>query len=697
MIVNHQKLSSGGRIKLVAVAVFILSVVWPGSGRAVTDLPLNMEAVGMSGVKVKQSQTYALQPGEKIFDDRQFVWEEVSRSFKGRSAIRHKLNGLEPLTVEVKGPGRLLALLWVWDFGFIGDGPQPAKNINGWELVDANAAEARGYPRMLGLYAKQMCAGDTTVNLKSYFGQWIVVGFEPADSVGHWRALNAPALTLADARTRHNIVDPEQKVTLQSAPDAQLDDPDAAPRGVRGQGSPVAERAVYVCELYDEGERLLAVEHSGQALRDGIEFTAPKRPGRYWLQVGRKAASDRTVLPLTVALPPIEKYASLENTFSVSSWVRGGEEKPICPDMSVWGELDVLDQLELGINTFFVGHDAPLVNALNGRKIGSAGNTKYALSKGAEDPAGCAGTVMWLLGQNAPYGPEVLGIYVADEPLNNDELFQNIEALYRKDGKRIVKGDRPLPHLLYCMISYGNSTLPDFWKKSESTARMARMYPILGRGRSGRSLAPIASYLGWIEQLQGYGGNIPDAPFILVMQTFGQYLLWSRPTGGQIRLMANLAVSRGVKGLSYYCYGTNKNKDWNGIVNYPFLPKDDRYEAVKRLGRRLTDLGEILPRLKWVGGIEQKDVLFDVQYLTDDIDGAEYIWVTNWDFVKAHEGQVVVDRLMIQETSAFKELAVQGDTLVALPGGTNVTVGKGSEISVALEPGAGQMYKVVRK
>ena len=30
MIVNHQKLSSGGRIKLVAVAVFILSVVWPG-------------------------------------------------------------------------------------------------------------------------------------------------------------------------------------------------------------------------------------------------------------------------------------------------------------------------------------------------------------------------------------------------------------------------------------------------------------------------------------------------------------------------------------------------------------------------------------------------------------------------------------------------------------------------------------------
>ena len=655
------------------------------------------EGPGLDGLTAEGVPSYKLEYGERVFADRPFVWQQLNTGLEHRTALRHELADNEPATVGVKEPGRLLALLWVWDFGFVNDGPQPAENINGWQLVDGNAAAARGHPRPLGLYASQMRAGDT-VDLKAYFGRWIIVGFE-RDGPEASTTAGMPALTLADARTRHNIVDPGRNVTLQAAPEAEL---------TGAHGSPVADRALYVCELYDEGERLLAVEHSGQALRDGIEstqakrrdsqfvfeFAAPERPGRYWLQVGRKADSRRTVLPLTVALPPIENYASLENMFSVSSWVRGGDPDPICPDLSVWRELDVIDQLELGINTFFVGHDAPLVNALNGRKIGSAGNTKYALSTGADDPAGSAGTIMWLLGQNAPFGPEVLGIYVADEPLKDHELFQNIETLYRKDGKQIIKGDRPLPHLLYCMISYGDSTLPDFWKKSESTARMARMYPILGRGRSGRSLTPIAGYLGWIEQLQGYGGDIPDAPLILVMQTFGHYLLWSAPTGGQIRLMANLALSRGVKGLSYYCYGTNRKRDWNGIVNYPFLPKDDRYGAVKTLGRRLTDLGEILPRLNWRGGIEQKDVLFDVQYLTDKTDGTEYIWVTNWDFVKAHEGRVVVDRVMLQETSAFKELAVQGDSLVALPGGETITIEKGSEFPITLEPGAGQMYRI---
>lgn len=57
------------------------------------------------------------------------------------------------------GPARVLALLWVWDFGFVADGPQKAGNINGWELLDPQAAQVGDYPWPLGLYAGAVPAG----------------------------------------------------------------------------------------------------------------------------------------------------------------------------------------------------------------------------------------------------------------------------------------------------------------------------------------------------------------------------------------------------------------------------------------------------------------------------------------------------------------------------------------------------------
>ena len=159
-------------------------------------------------------------------------------------------------------------------------------------------------------------------------------------------------------------------------------------------------------------------------------------------------------------------------------------------------------------------------------------------------------------------------------------------------------------------------------------------------------------------------------------------------------MMANLALARGTKALSYYGYGTNRYGA--GIVNYPFLPKDDRYQAVKALGKKLVGLTEVLPQLKWRGGIEQKDALFDVQCLTDE-QGADYIWINNWDYSAPHAGLAVVDRIMLQETGNYRDIATQGTVLRALPQGGTSVVAELGQIHTSLAAGAGQLYQVIAK
>jgi len=332
---------------------------------------VNAQDLRMPGLRVKRSMLYPLQPGQPVFADREFVWQEISAELERHLAVCNQLEGLEPLEVAVKGPGRLLALLWVWDFGFMGDGPPEASNINGWQLLDPQAAHVEGYPWPLGLYARQMPAGRVTVDLKDYMGQWIIVGFE-RELPAVQDAGRTLALALAGAKTGHNILNPDPEATLQRAPGEKVDD-----------------SAGVICELFDEGKRLARFEGTGHALsNEGINFALPERPGRYWLQVSIKGTSTKTVLPLTVALPPIQDYASMEGFFPVGAWVAisGTPEGSFSPDGKLTGELTTIDQVELGVNTFWAAKDAPFIEALNGRKILSARSGYINTTVAAEDP-----------------------------------------------------------------------------------------------------------------------------------------------------------------------------------------------------------------------------------------------------------------------------------------------------------------------
>ena len=201
--------------------------------------------------------------------------------------------------------------------------------------------------------------------------------------------------------------------------------------------------------------------------------------------------------------------------------------------------------------------------------------------------------------------------------------------------------------------------------------------------------------MSWVEKYQGFGRGSPATPYWLIMQTFGQGRLWSIPDGGQVRLMANLAIGRGTKGLSYYCYGAHPR--WGtGFVDYPAVPRDNRYAALKAFGQKIPGLCKILPKLVWHGGFEQQDMMFDVQYLTSK-DGKKYIQVTNWNYLKPHKGMVRADRIMIPETGEMESVAPADTALMTVPQGRRVVVGPDGLFPWSLEPGAGQIFKVMPK
>jgi len=643
----------------------------------------NAPNLRIPGVRVKRSMLYRLQRGEPVFADREFVFSQIAAKLEGQTAVRNELAGLEPLEVAVKGPGRLLALLWVWDFGFMSDGPPQASNINGWRLLDPQAARVEGYPQPLGLYARQIPAEETAVNLKEYFGQWIIVEF--VRGTGESQDKDGPmALMLPGAKTRHNILDPGREATLRAAPDSRLHDADRV-----------------TCELFDEGECVSRFGGSGQALKDqGINFTLPERPGRYWLQIEVPGSSTKTVLPLTVALPPIENYAAMEGFFPVNTWVTisGTPEQPFSPHEKLTGELATIDQVELGVNTFWAGIDAPFIEALNGRKIVSARSTYINRTIAAEDPKRAAGMMLSELRALLPYPPDVLAISIADEPLMaRAGYFKLVEEGYRNEASTIAKSSgRPAPPLLYCLDGQPADECNSFWAVAGSAIRQSRIYPI--RKNTSGGLAGLTQIINYGIKVAQIAPRQEEIPYWLILQAFGQER-WAVPTGGQVRLMVNMALARGIKGLSYFGYGHHMRFGIYGMVDYPFLPNDDRYAAVKTLGRKLWELRDLLPQLHYRRSVAQRDKLFDVQHLTD-AEGADYLWVTNLDYDYAHTGPVQV---YIPKDSGGpldpieQDIAAPGSWLVTIPGRERTTVNAQGEITVSLESGAAQLFKVAEQ
>ena len=258
--------SSSGMGRLVTawmVLTFAAGCVFAQPG-ATTALP---------GLSAPGGEVYLAAAGEKVFSDREFTWNRLPSAVTNRPAVRHALAGLEPLEVTFTGPGRVLALLWVWDFGFVDDGPAGASNVDGWQLVDARAAEVRGFPRPLGLYARAIPPGGAKLNLKAYFAQWVLVGFEPGRAAPATGDLPL-ALEIVGAKTAHNIVPLGAKAVVRADGAKSMDD-----------------SARVVVELFDRGKRLVRVTaRAADIAGRGVGVNLPDRPGRCWLQVGRQGS-----------------------------------------------------------------------------------------------------------------------------------------------------------------------------------------------------------------------------------------------------------------------------------------------------------------------------------------------------------------------------------------------------------------------
>ena len=276
------------------------------------------------------------------------------------------------------------------------------------------------------------------------------------------------------------------------------------PAAVRTLRQAIIER-----ELFDEGQRVATFDVSGSELKNaGIRFITASLRGHYGLQVGVKESSETTVLPLIVALPPIEGWVSMWNVFPVDAWVRSGPmPQRRFSSKGTAGDLEDIDRLELGVNTWGPSHNEPLIEAFNALRTEHLGNTKIITREQApRDPEGAADSFMHRLDKKQLYAPNVVSIYVADEPPDESvEMFRMLEDRYAKEAPNFIDGDRPPPLLADCLVGYGEDRVPKYWKDAKSGLRMSREYCKLGLGKHGESLAPVAHFMTAVEKYQGYG------------------------------------------------------------------------------------------------------------------------------------------------------------------------------------------------
>ena len=132
----------------------------------------------------------------------------------------------------------------------------------------------------------------------------------------------------------------------------------------------------------------------------------------------------------------------------------------------------------------------------------------------------------------------------------------------------------------------------------------------------------------------------------LVAQSFGDMGkpdLWDVPTPAEMRLMINLALARGTRGLTYFCYDSSpRAKEWlEGLAVWPFVPANELYHEVGRINRRVASLAPTITDLRWVEEAGQPAQRFDVQLLVDGA-GQPYAWITNLDTQHAAEGTITM-------------------------------------------------------
>jgi len=617
--VHHHPAPSVFRLGLAASAVFLLSR-WA---------PCQAQEQGYT-FQAQGAAAYDLRAGEKLFESQPYVWSELPQAGKRTVAWRVALDPAEPVKVITTQPGRLTAALWRWDYGFLQHAPDHASKLNGWarrEGESAKIADATPPFDTLPVYSLALTAGEHEVRLAEHFGQWVLIGFEPDDRV----TSNAlpPAVELDGARTAHNVYDPGDEVVVKSS------------------------QPIRSLTLHRHG-KLLARSESNR-------IRLPVEPGRYCLAVTFEGAAR--LAPVIVGYGPIEQPGWPEEFFPVSFYgVRGA---PFNPNPKRHAELDVLAQFELGANVFNTirrRNVAPpkqvdaLLSALGVRRIIKLPQCRWPMrTKKDMSDSRALNIIMFEIGF---YGQskrsDVLGLYVEDE--TPPEYAFRLEAVEKAFRARIAEW--PGRHLLYCLGGAGDWRDQVVWRIAGSTVQMARAYPIRQSHRNDMAARArqIRAELGdMISNFQTRKTN-PDTPFWIVLQAFGTDVrppLWDPPTPAQLRMMAHMALARGVRAMTWFGYGSTPDggEDIYGISRWPFVPADDRYEEVAKINARVHRLRPLLTAWQWMGPVPQKNERFDVQKLQHD-DGRQFLYVTNLSFEEPRTGSIdLPDELAITQVS----------------------------------------------
>ncbi len=591
---------------------------------------------------VDPATAYALEPREKVFEDQPHVWSVVPETARGGTAWRLGLDGDGVVTVTTAQPGRLLAALWRWDYGFLQHAPQGAA-LNGWvrsEDSTATIADAPAPFDTLPVYRLEVAAGEHALGVVEPFGQWVLIGFEPDDKVTSTAV--PPTVELLGAKT---------------------------PQHVYEQGAELAVKAsqpVRSLVLYQRGK--VVVRSESDALR------LPAKPGRYCLSVAFEGATR--LESLVIGYGPIKEPGWPKGFFPVSFYgVRGG---PFSPNSARHYVLDVLAQFELGANVFSVTRrpkeNAPkeidaLFTALGVRRIIRLPQCRWPMreteSKGMTDDR----TVYYVLFEIGHWGQskrsDVLGLYIEDE--TPPEYAFRLEAVEKAFRARI--DEWPGRHLLYCLGGAGDWRDAVVWRIAGSTVQMARAYPIRQSHRDdmGARARQIRAELGDMICNFQKRKTDPSTPFWIVLQSFGTDVrppIWDPPTAAQMRMMVHMALARGVRGLTWFGYGSTPGggEDLYGVSHWPYVPTDERYAEVARLNAYVHELRPLVTAWHWVGTVGQKTEQFDVHQLRHD-DGREFVYVTNLSFAESRAGSI------------------------DLPG-------KGGAMEVALGPGEGRIVEL---
>ena len=136
----------------------------------------------------------------------------------------------------------------------------------------------------------------------------------------------------------------------------------------------------------------------------------------------------------------------------------------------------------------------------------------------------------------------------------------------------------------------------------------------------------------------------PNIPFWIVLQAFGTDVrppIWDPPIAPQLRMMVHMSLARGVRGLTWFGYGSTPGggEDLYGISDWPYVPSDDRYDEVARLNAYVHELRPLVTAWQWVGTVAQETEDFDVQKLRHE-DGREFVYVTNLSFEESRAGSI---------------------------------------------------------